>query len=109
MMSPKINNRTSKNNLFEPKNRKIRIDTSFGLQIAVWKMTIPEIALANDVSVLSLEYRIHHDEIIKPPPRYWSKIKLGLSHDEALDEIGWTKPMIKKVNAILLNARKHMK
>jgi len=76
MMSPKINNRTSKNNLFEPKNRKVRIDTSFGLQIAAWKMIIPEIALANDVSALSLEYRIRHDEIIKPPPRYWSKIKL---------------------------------
>jgi hypothetical protein len=72
-------------------------------------MTITEIAVVNNISVSSLEYRIRHDEIIKPPPRYWSKIKLGLSHEEALDEIGWTKPMIKKVSAILLNARKQMK
>ena len=72
-------------------------------------MTIPEIAMVNNTSVLSLEYRIRHDEIIKPPPRYWSKIKLGISHNKALDENGWTKSMIKKVNVILLNARKQMK
>ncbi len=88
---------------------KETIDTSAGLQLAIWKHTVSEIALMYNVSTASLGYRIHHEEIIKPPPEYLEKIERGLSHDKALVEIGWTKPMIKKINTILLKARNQMK
>jgi hypothetical protein len=85
------------------------IKTTHGLQLAVWKHPLPKIAQAHDVSVASLEYRIHHEEIIKPPPEYWEKIQRGLSHHQTLREIGWTRPMIQKIKAILLDAKSQMK
>lgn len=82
-----------------------KIGTSFELQLAVWKHPIPAIALAHHISIPVLEVRIRREEIIKPPHAYWEKIKSGLSHDKALVEIGWTRPMIKKINAILASAK----
>jgi hypothetical protein len=86
-----------------------RIDTTFALQLAIWKHPLSEIARAHGISVASLEYRIHHEEIIKPPPEYWEKIQRGLSHHKALREIGWTRPMIQKIKAILRDAKSQMK
>jgi hypothetical protein len=49
--------------------------------------------------------RIRREEIAQPPPEYLAKIKRGLSRNQALREIGWTPPMIRKINDILLDAK----
>ena len=82
------------------------IKTTFALQLAVWKHPLSEITLVYGVPSRSLKARIHHEEITKPPPEYWEKIKRGLSRNQALREIGWTPSMIKKINDILLDAKK---
>jgi len=81
------------------------IKTTFALQLAVWEQPISEIALAHGIPLRVLKMRIRREEIAQPPPEYLAKIKRGLSRNQALREIGWTPPMIKKINDILLDAK----
>lgn len=84
------------------------IERTSALQLAAWKQTVSEIALAHSISLRVLKVRIRREEITQPPPEYWEKIKRELSRNQALREIGWTPPMIKKINDILLDAKNQM-
>ena len=75
------------------------------LQLAVWEQPISEIALAHDIPLRLLRTRIRREEIALPPPEYWEKLERGLSRNQALREIGWTQPMIRKINDILRDAK----
>ena len=85
------------------------IKTTFALQLAVWKQPISQIALAHGIPLRMLKARIRREEIAQPPPEYLAKIKRGLSRNQALREIGWTPPMIKKINDILLDAKNQIR
>ena len=81
------------------------IETKPGLQLAVWEQLIAEIAPAHGIPLRVLKMRIRREEITLPPPQYWEKIARGLSRNQALREIGWTPPMIRKINDILRDAK----
>lgn len=84
---------------------KPSIETTSALQFAVWEQPVPEIALAHGTSLRLLKVRIRSEEITLPPPEYWEKVERGLSRNQALREIGWTLPMIRKINDILRDAK----
>jgi hypothetical protein len=88
---------------------RLSIETTSALQLASWEQPISEIALAHGMSLRILKARIRREEIAQPPPEYWEKIKRGLSRNQALREIGWTPPMIKKINDILLDAKNQIR
>ena len=81
------------------------IETTSALQLAVWEQPIAQIALAHGIPLRVLKMRIRCEEITLPPPQYWEKIERGLSRNQALREIGWTPPMIRKINDILRDAK----
>jgi hypothetical protein len=81
------------------------IETTSMLQIAVWEQPISEIALAHGIPLRLLRTRIRREEIALPPPEYWDKLERGLSRNQTLREIGWTPPMIRKINDILRDAK----
>jgi hypothetical protein len=81
------------------------IKTISALQLAVWEQPISQIALAYGIPIRVLKMRIRREEITLPPPQYWEKIERGLSRNQALREIGWTPPMIRKINDILRDAK----
>ena len=84
---------------------KPSIETTSALQFAVWEQPVSEVALAHGTSLRLLKMRIRNEEITLPPPEYWEKVEHGLSRNQALREIGWTLPMIRKINDILRDAK----
>lgn len=84
---------------------KSSIETSPALQFAVWEQPVSEIAMAHGIPLRLLRTRIRCEEIALPPPEYWEKLERGLSRNQVLREIGWTPPMIKKINDILRDAK----
>ena len=85
------------------------IEATSTLQLAVWEQPISQIALAHEIPLRMLKARIRREEIAQPPPEYWEKVNRGLSRNQALREIGWTPPMIKKINDILLDAKNQIR
>ena len=81
------------------------IETTSALQLAVWEQLISQIALAHGIPLRVLKMRIRREEITLPPLEYWEKIERGLPRNQALREIDWTPPMIRKINDILRDAK----
>ena len=77
------------------------IEITLQMQLAVREQSV----LAHGIPLRTLKMRIRREEITQPPPKYWEKINCGLSRNQALREIGWTPPMIRKINDILRDAK----
>lgn len=75
------------------------------LQLAVWQRPLAQIARDCGIPLRQLMTRIRAEDIGLPPPGYWEMLERGLSRAQALKQIGWTPPMIRKVSGMLRNAR----
>ena len=85
------------------------MDSPHALQLEVWKRPLADIAREYGIPLRKLMIRVRAGDINLPPPEYWRKLESGLSRFQVLKEIGWTMPMIRKMNEVLKNAKARSK
>lgn len=86
-----------------------KIEAPCELQLEVWKRPLAEIARDYNIPLRSLMIRIRAEDIGLPPPEYWDLLASGFTRIQVLRKIGWTAPMIRKINEILRNAKEEIK
>lgn len=77
------------------------------LLIAVWSEPATAVARSFDVSDKAIEKRCRRLGVVKPPRGYWVKLGIGISHKEALFELGWLWEEIDTLNEKLAAAKDH--
>jgi Zn-dependent peptidase ImmA (M78 family) len=78
------------------------------LRVAVWSEPVTAIAESFGVSDKAIEQRCKRLGIVKPPRGYWAKIKNGISHKEALFELGWLREEIEELGERLAVAEENV-
>jgi hypothetical protein len=88
--------------------RKFEIEPD-ELLLAVWTEPVTTVAASFDVSDKAIEKRCKRLGVVKPPRGYWAKMQYGISHEQALLALGWTKEKIETLGESLAAAENRVR